>query len=296
MSQLNIYLLGSMQTIWGSGRQLRLSRTAQSLLAYLALFQDRSHRRELLADLFWKEQSDRNARRCLSTTLWRMNKELKRELPPESFTFLDTETMGEIQFSADADLWIDVTAFERKANLALNTNTTEMEEEDIQILNQAVQLYRGELLEGYYDDWVLLERERLNMLFLRCLSRLMYHHHQQKEWPKSIHYGQRILQIDPFREQIHRELMLLYLENGQRSQAIQQYELCHRLLVEELGIEPLPETQALYQEIINPSATAVSSPTYQVQTLDQILAQIKHAMSELEQAQKQILQLKQDNA
>lgn len=296
MSQLNIYLLGSMQTVWGNGRQLRLTRTAQSLLAYLALFQNKSHRRELLADLFWKDQSDRNARRCLSTTLWRMNKELKRELLGESAAFLDTKTMGEIQFSPGANLWIDVAAFERKANLALHTHTAEMDEHEACLLEQAVQLYRGELLEGYYDDWVLLERERLNMLFLRCLSRLMYYHHQQKEWPRSIHYGQRILQIDPFREQIHRELMLLYLENGQRSQAIQQYELCHRLLVEELGIEPLPETQSLYREILNPPATAVPTPQYEAKTLDQILAQIKHAMTELEQAQKQIQQLKQGSS
>jgi DNA-binding SARP family transcriptional activator len=240
---LQIYLLGTMQITESDGRPLPLTPTVQSLFAYLVLNRHQSHRRDVLIDVFWNGHPESKAKRCLSTALWRLHRELDNEL-------LDTSLQGEIRFDAGEHVWIDIANFESKAAMGLAKPLAAMELADVALLEAATALYRGELLVGYYDDWVLQERERLNLLYLRCLARLMAYFRLTQNWQQGIVYGRKILQVDPLREQIHRELMLLYLESGQHPLAIQQYHQCRRILAEEMGIEPMTETTTMYHNII----------------------------------------------
>lgn len=289
MAQLHICLLGDMRATWDNGCQLRLPPTAEALFSYLVLFQNRSHRREVLADLFWKERPYNKARRCLSTTLWR----LKRELA-DSVSCLDTSSLGGVKFENLRLHWVDAVAFEKKATLALSQPVSDMGYNDILLLEEATQLYRGQLLEDYYDEWVLQERERLNLLYLHCLGRLMLYYRQQGNWVKGILYGQKILLVDPLREQVHRELIQLHLENGQRSLAVKQYEFCRQILHDDLGIEPMEETQAIYRRMMGqtqPSSNAVM--LYRGEHAEPILQQIDAVMMGLVQAQEQLQSIRE---
>jgi DNA-binding SARP family transcriptional activator len=248
MSDLRISLLGEVRVTGSRSAEIRLTPILEVLLAYLLLHRQRCHPREILIDLFWGDQSQEQARHCLSTALWRLRRRLE---PPGSSrgTYLVTTTAGHVGFNGESDYWLDVEAFERPLSRTLTYSPPLLETNDAQELEQALQFYTGDLLEGFYDDWVLRERERLRALYLHCLVQLMGYYRQQHAYEKSLACGQKILNCDPLREEIHREMMRLYLENGQRPLAVRQYELCAQTLSEELDILPMEETQRLYAEI-----------------------------------------------
>ncbi|MDQ7029938.1 MAG: BTAD domain-containing putative transcriptional regulator [Ardenticatenia bacterium] len=117
-------------------------------------------------------------------------------------------------------------------------------------LSEAVTLYRGDFLEDIYDDWALLERERLRELYLRALERLITLHKQQGNYEGALTYAQRLATADPLRETAHRELMRLYHLLGRDHAALEQYATLRQLLADELGLEPAAAaTTALYHEI-----------------------------------------------
>jgi len=293
MTQLHIHLFGEMQAIQSDGQTLRLPPSTQSLFAYLILFHGRSHSRELLTSLFWEDLPFKNARRCLSTTLWRLRKGL-----PDGIDCLAISETGNVRFARSDSQWIDILSFEEKAHHGLRLSLGEMDAADATVLEEAISLYRGNLLDGYYDEWVLQERERLHLLYLRTLSRLMRYYGERNELSKGILHGQRLLTVDPLREQIHRDLMRLYMKKGERSLAIQQYETCRHVLVNELGIAPMPETQALHKQLISQRqlirnsmvstssnmAVPVINGRSDKQGIALALQQIEQAMAGLEQA------------
>jgi tetratricopeptide (TPR) repeat protein len=122
--------------------------------------------------------------------------------------------------------------------------------EQIRTTETAIQLYRGDLLEGFYEEWILRERERLQARYLSSLKFLMVAYQQQGKWEQCLHYGRKILQIEPAREDVHRSIMRIYFCTGRRDQALKQYKRCSGVLLEEWGVEPLPETRQLYEQIL----------------------------------------------
>jgi hypothetical protein len=123
-------------------------------------------------------------------------------------------------------------------------------------LRKAIELYRGDFLEGFhvrnapgFEEWMLGEQERLRQLALQALHMLTTHHTMRGEYGAGVDYITRLLALDPWREEAHRQLMLLLARSGQRSAALAQYETCCRVLVEGLGVEPSAETTALYERI-----------------------------------------------
>jgi len=229
-------------------------------LAYLLLHRDRTHRREVIADTFWGDTGEQRARNCLNTALWRLRRVLEPNGVPRG-AYLTTTGSGEISFNWASDHWLDVAAFEDGSRRVLGRPAQAMEARHIRTLEQALALYTGELLEGFYDDWALRERERLRRLYLNSLAHLMRCHGQRGAIDDALRYGQRILELDPLREGIHREMMRLYLASGRRARVVRQYETCRQVLEQELGVEPISETQAI----------SAYRPT---QTLQQFLAQL----------------------
>ena len=144
----------------------------------------------------------------------------------------------------------------------------EMLPEQANELGAAVELYSGDLLEGADYDWCIYERERLNLLYLEALGKLMVYHAAHGTYERGLAYGERILGQDPTREKVHLQMMRLYWLSGNRSAALAQYKRCAQILREELGIAPLQETTAVYQQMIHnqfsPHVTTggnVSSPS-----------------------------------
>jgi two-component SAPR family response regulator len=167
---------------------------------------------------------------------------------------------GELGFNFDSGVWLDVDVFEREIGKILIRGPETADRGEIVLLENAVKLYEGDLLEGHYCDWALRERERLRCCYLDCLYYLMRYFSSSANIPQALLYGQEILRADPLREDVHRQMMRLFDADGQRSCAVRQFHLCREVLRTELGIPPMPETELLYRELIGSEGEPESEP------------------------------------
>jgi ABC-type oligopeptide transport system substrate-binding subunit/DNA-binding SARP family transcriptional activator len=240
--ELHLLLLGGMQITRGSEPVTGfVSGKVQALLCYLAVT-GRPHLRPALAGLLWADMPEADAKANLRQAL----ANLRRLLSPHL-----SITRQAIAFNRDSPHWLDVERFETQAGGA-------SAEADIERLREAVELYRGDFLEGFYvrqapafEEWALAQRARLHELAMQALHLLAAHYGQQGRAGQaaSIDYTTRLLALEPWREDAHRQLMLLLARSGQRGGALAQYETCCRVLAEELGVEPGAETAVLAEAI-----------------------------------------------
>jgi DNA-binding SARP family transcriptional activator len=166
-----------------------------------------------------------------------------------------------------ADSWLDVAEFENAYEEVRSTPGCELTAEQAGLLRVAVDRYKGDLLEGWYQDWCVYERERLQTMALAMLDRLMTYSQTHGEYEAGIFYGLRVLRFDRARECTHRRLMQLYALLGDRTSALRQYETCVAALAEELDVTPATRTEALYQQICADrfvSAAETTAPTYPI--------------------------------
>ena len=255
---LKLHLLGGCEFQHPDGAVHLETAKTSALLAYLVM-QPGAQQRHKLMGLFWGDLPEPNARRNLRHALWDLRRKLDR---PGETPYIHT-TRQSVTFNRQSDFWLDVDDFAVRAqsqdhNATNGEATNRGRASDFEQLREAVQLYRGDFLDGFYvrgapifEEWVLAERERLRGLMLITLQRLVEHHTARGEYHAGIEYTTRLLTLDPWREEVHRQLMRLLALTGQRSAALAQYEECCRLLQAELGLEPLEETTALYERLIN---------------------------------------------
>jgi len=204
---------------------------SRELFAALAANPNYPHPRTTLAGALWPEKSEDKARASLNTELWRVRQVLGK-----------------------ADQYLEQT----RETVALNLPPEQVDTHrfralvrrgDVPSLEKAVELYRGDFLDGCYADWCLLERERLRDLWQGALEGLLRHRESRGEPAEAIAFAKRLHALDPLREDIHRALMRLYAGLGDRPAALAQYQHCKAVLQQELGIPPMPETEALFAKI-----------------------------------------------
>jgi DNA-binding SARP family transcriptional activator len=262
----------------------------QSLLAWLLLHRRKTHARETLAGLFWGEQTEARARSCLSTALWR----LRQVLEPggvQRGTYLITRPDA-VGFNCESDFWLDVAAFEEGVERHLPASAPVDRALDWSRAEDAVACYTGDLLEGFYDDWALRERERLRVLYLDCLGTLLRCYSETAALEPALRCGRQILVLDPLREDVHREVIRLHVRNGHRALALKQYECCRALLDEELGVEPMAETRALCADLLSAAAKstrpgpigAQNTRTSAAPATARIAPSLRHAVAKLDEA------------
>lgn len=233
MARLEIRLLGGFE-LAREGQvleQLPL-RAARSLFAYLALNRERPHTRDLLAGIFWPDFDESRARRRLSQALWQIQTTLG-EPDGQRFILGSPDT---IRFNTDAPFWLDVEEFDRLIAAG-----------DPESISRAADLYRGELLAGFYDDWLFPEQDRLRSAFLAAVDRLVDVEMGRGDHEKALLHARRLAQEDEFDEKHHRRVMRLAVLLGRHNEALRQFEECRTILAEELGTRPSPETIALYE-------------------------------------------------
>jgi predicted ATPase/DNA-binding SARP family transcriptional activator len=211
------------------------SRKALALLGYLAT-QGQPVPRERLADLFWEDKPETEGRANLSWALNKIGSRLPGCLQADRHT---------VQFQRTSSYWLDIDAFESL-----------VAQKQVASLSAAVELYRGEFLEGLYldgcgefDIWLVGERERWHQRVAGALDELITYHNQRGEYEPSLRFARRLLALEPWREETHQQVMRLLARSGQRSAALAQYETCRRTLAEELSVKPMRETTALYERI-----------------------------------------------
>ncbi|HRJ41018.1 MAG: winged helix-turn-helix domain-containing protein [Caldilineaceae bacterium] len=248
MDTLTISLFGGLQVLPpGAGKPLRLAPSAQALLAFL-LVQQHPVPRDVLMDVFWMETPPERARSNLASAVYRLRQQLEAE-PVTPGTYLLSRRSGEVGFNWESAHWLDSQTFTASVRPLLRKPIPDLSAADVCTLEDALTLYRGDLLEGIYDDWALREREHYRSLYLHCLSRLLRYYAGRGEYGQSILYAQEILRKDPLHEESHRELMRLYEAVGQPEQALRHYEYLCGLLRREMDQPPLAETAAVAREI-----------------------------------------------
>ncbi|RME60888.1 MAG: hypothetical protein D6790_08625 [Caldilineae bacterium] len=235
--QLRIFLFGGLRVFLGETPLPPFpTQKSRALFVYLLLNRDQVHTRSRLAGLFWGDSPEIRARRSLNTALWRL-----RRIVPSALILTDADA---IRLNPDLPYWLDVAAFEALLATPYTPTPRRME-----ALERATELYRDGLLPGWYEDWVLIEAERLRLLHWQALRELMDLYEQSAALDRSLHCGLRLLAADPLHEETHRRVMDLYARCGQREAALAQFSACVQLLQEELGLEPSPETVALADAI-----------------------------------------------
>jgi DNA-binding SARP family transcriptional activator len=250
MDRVRIALFGGLDARLPTGRVIGLtSRKAQALLADLAHGPGQQHTREKLATLLWGDAPAERARHSLRQALRALRKDLGQH---GSVSLLIEEGQAVALNPVAAD--VDVSTFERLVGEGTPT-----------ALEEAMTLYRGDLLEGLgvqeapFEEWLLSERERLRELAQEGLARLLAHRMKAGLADDAIRVALRMLALDQTQESVHRALMGLYARQGRRGAALRQYQACVRTLQRELGAEPEPETRQLYREILQQRPTAAGA-------------------------------------
>jgi len=243
MERLEIRLLGGFQ-LGRDGRildQLPL-RAARSLFAFLVLNRERPHTRDLLAGTFWPDFDESRARRRLSQALWQTQATLGEE---DEQRFL-IGTPDTIRFNADADFWLDVDEFKAALDEAADADRSS----EVEALTRAVDLYSGDLLAGFYDDWLFPDQDGLRTRFLTALERLADLAMARSDYETALALARRLSQENEFDEEAHRRVMRIAVLLGRHNEALRQFEECRRVLAEEMGTTPSTETLELYEATV----------------------------------------------
>lgn len=231
-TELRVYLFGSMR-IERDNVKIRLPRRkVESLLAYLFLHPEQ-HVRDHLATLFWGDSSDAEARHSLRTALATVRQQVSPDL-------LLTDR-DHVQLNPDFALWVDL-----RQLLSLE----EMPDHpSVDFLQTHLALWQGDLLAGFYDEWITIEREHYQTRLIKLFLQVTQNLRARSEYAQAIVVAKQVLALDPANEHAHQHLMFCYVASGDRPAALRQYELCVRALQDDVDAPPMPETTALYQWI-----------------------------------------------
>ena len=237
MAEPHLYLLGGFDFAGAGVAAPAFGRKARAMVAYLALQSGHSQSREKIAALLWGINSEAQARTSLrqavSSARKAMNSSGRRLVADGDQVALDLEGLD-----------FDVARFE---TLAASPEAGDLE--------QALETYRGDLLDGFtlreepFEDWLRVERERLRAKAVGVLDRLAAHYGATNDTAAAIRAATRLLALEPLREDIHRALMRGYAAQGRINLALKQYERCRDALRQELALSPEPETRQLYETL-----------------------------------------------
>jgi DNA-binding SARP family transcriptional activator/tetratricopeptide (TPR) repeat protein/biotin operon repressor len=248
MDRLHIHLFGGF-LLERDGVSLPpiASRTGRSLFAHLVMQPDRPIQRDLLAGMFWPDLPDSRARRRLSHTLWQIQDVVNA--PGASHLDVTTDTLA---FKASTPYWLDVEEFDRHFSTVPNDRHDKLRFESLEAsrLRQCVELYRGDFLAGYFDDWALVEQDHYRQRYLSALRRLVDATKANGAYEEALVFARRLTHHDQLNEEGYREVMRLSFLLGRTNDAVEQFERCRSVLEEELGSSPSPATVEIYEKIL----------------------------------------------
>ena len=259
-----------------------LGRKAAEFIAYLTLYKGVLHRREKLAELIWPDKTEQRSRSSLNTAIWRING-LLESAGLKRHILLDSATHPSIKLELSTDVHVDCHSLQdnvRQSEFAVR-DRGELSDDECRALRADLDQYTGMFLEGHDSEWVLRERERLHCLYIRGQTLLMHDLTRQGRYEEALECGRAILASDEMREVVQREVMWLYMMNGQRYEAVLQYRKFRARVKEELGIEPMSETTALYQHILNDDVAMGIAP-FDTQTNRSEMATIRGFLQQCE--------------
>jgi DNA-binding SARP family transcriptional activator len=211
-----------------AGCPTALPLSAQRLLAFVALH-ERPLPRSFVAGSLWLDSSEERANANLRSALWRLHRSGQRVV----------QCSGQ-RLTLDPSVVVDLRESEALAHRVLSGSN------DLEIAPSALS---GELLPGWYDDWILFERERFRQLRLRALDTLCERLTEAGRFDAALEAGLAAVAGEPLRESSHRAVIRAHLADGNVAEAIRQYRLCRRLLKDQLGLEPSDQTDGLFRGV-----------------------------------------------
>ncbi len=238
---MKLYLLGPPR-VELQDRPIEMERRKEvALLAYLAVTEE-AQSRDMLAAIFWPNNSQNRARADLSRDLSILNKALKG-----CWLEIERERVG---LRREAGFWLDVEQFQRLAHSTTGPASR------LETLTEAVNLYRDDFLTGFtlpdcpdFDEWQFFQTEGLRQSLASVTEQLIDLHRAQGDYDAAIVYARRRLSLDLLHEPAHRSLMRLYAATGQQAAALRQYQRCVQVFEEELNVPPADETTVLFERI-----------------------------------------------
>lgn len=248
MSRLSLQVLGTFRaTLDGTHVGLE-SNKVRALFIYLAMDSSHPHSREVLAEMFWPEQPQQNAMNNLRFALADLRRNIRDKANASPFLMVTRYT---IQFNSSSDLWLDAVEFQ-----AISDTQSVTSPPSISDLESALALYKGNFLEGFsvrncapFEEWMFNQREQFIRRYKKILSVLSGYYERQGKFQQAINYARLEMDIEPWDEAVHQQLMRLLTFDGQHNSAMLQYEMCKKLLANELDTAPSSQTTALYESI-----------------------------------------------
>ena len=243
MATLKISVLGHLQVSRGEAIQNKFeSNKVRALFAYLVVEMNRPHSREALAEMVWPESAAQSSLANLRYALADLRKVIGDENANPPSLIISRENL---QFNAASNHELDAATFSELHNSG-----------NIEKLKQGLTLYQGDFLAGFpsiesdpFEEWILLKREQYKRQAVESLRLIVDHHEQRGEYQQALPFARRQVELEPWLEEAHQQLMRVLALDGQRSTALAQYETCRRTLDRELDVEPTLETIQLYEAI-----------------------------------------------
>lgn len=225
------------------------SQKAIELFCYLLIYRNQSLHREILADKLWRGIKVENSRKYLRKALWQLQSSLYSVRDCQVGDFLRIEPEW-LKVDTRNYLWLDIEYFEEAFQRVRKVKGIDLNHTDYIALKRAIDIYEGDLLEGWYQSWCIIERERFKEMLIAMVGKLMSYCEANQDFESGIEYGNQLLRQDRAHERTHRRLMRIQYLAGDRTSAIRQFERCKEILQEELSVKPSERTNRLFQEIV----------------------------------------------
>jgi DNA-binding SARP family transcriptional activator len=244
---LTVYCLGPFQLYqdeepveeWASGK-------GKSVFKYLVTHHHQPVAKEVLMDIFWPDSDPDAARNSLNVAIYGLRQALRKGRPRFHHVLFEDDRY---LLNPDLHIWLDVEEFRQRLSTAQKLQQRGNMGAATRLYGACEALYRGEFLaEDRYEEWAIPYRRKLQDDYLGLLEQLSRYYLQQEAYATCIITCEKMLAVEPCREDAHRQLMRAYSRQGQRYLALRQYHACREVLDQELGVDPDRRTVELYEK------------------------------------------------
>ncbi len=252
VTDLTLNMLGPVEIFRDLTRPLAAdawtTKRARDILCFIASRRHRRASKDTIIDTFWGESDFEAVEKNFHPTVSHIRKALNSNQPLKQNFLLYRD--GDYQLNPEFSYSIDTEEFDRLVTEGETARRAREIDRCISSYEAAIKIYRGDFMQGTYDEWVEEQRSYYREQYLRLLEALAAVAQKTEDWARSLHLAQQILHDDPFREDVHCMIMRAHAGQGNRHAVKEQYETLRKLLKKELGVEPAAETQRVYKELV----------------------------------------------
>ncbi|MEP6742988.1 MAG: BTAD domain-containing putative transcriptional regulator [bacterium] len=252
VTDLTVNMLGPVAILRDPSRPLAAdawtTRRARDILCFIVSRRHHRASKDTIVDTFWGETDMAVVEKNFHPTVSHIRKALNSNQPLKQNFLLYRD--GDYQLNSEFSYRIDIEEFDRLLSEGENARRARKFEDCVRAYEQALDLYRGEFMQGSYEPWVEEQRTYYREQYLRLLESLAAVAETASDWQKAMQLAQLIVRQDQFREDIHCLILRAHAAMGNRGAVKEHYEGLKRILENELGVEPSAETRKLYQQLV----------------------------------------------